>query len=253
MTSCKNIPRRIEIIQKITATKNLTENKKKYSISQKIAHAKPEYKEKQSQVQKIAQNKLETKEKRSKSLTEYHSKPGAEENRSQSLKITNAKPEIKEKRSKAMTKSAARPEVKEKQRKASKESNSRPEVKEKLSIAGKRNWQNPEFIKKMEIRLSIRPNIPETFLMNFLNELFPNEWKYTGDFSFMINGKNPDFIHMDYKKCIEHYGHYWHQNDDPQTRINFFKNNGWDCLIVWQDELNDLITLKNKLLNFTKN
>lgn len=50
----------------------------------------------------------------------------------------------------------------------------------------------------------------EKKLMNILNQNFPNEWKYTGDGSFLIGYKNPDFINCNGKKiCIEVFHNYF--------------------------------------------
>lgn len=78
-----------------------------------------------------------------------------------------------------------------------------------------------------------------------------NEWKFTGDFSFMINGKNPDFTNINgQKKLIELFGDYWHKDDNPQDRIDVFKPFGWDTLIIWERELKDIKQLKRKIFDF---
>jgi hypothetical protein len=118
-------------------------------------------------------------------------------------------------------------------------------------------WRDPEFAMMMA-KASFngnqgKPTKPELFLMQVLNQLYPNEWKYTGDFSFMIGGKNPDFVNVNgQKKCIEHYGDYWHKGDDPQDRINLFKSYGWDCLVIWENELKDFKSLRRKIFDFAE-
>jgi len=77
---------------------------------------------------------------------------------------------------------------------------SKPDVRKKLSEATTKLWKDPNYYKKVQIGLNLFPNKPETIILNILNELFPNEWKYTGDFSFIINGKNPDFTNINGKK-----------------------------------------------------
>lgn len=128
-----------------------------------------------------------------------------------------------------------------------------PRYAEMISKRMKENWADPEFALRMGIAQGITPNKPETVLLNLLNELYPNEWKFTGDFSFMINGKNPDFTNVNgQKKLIEMYGDYWHKDDNPQDRINAFKPFGWDTLVIWEKELKDLATVKVKINEFSE-
>lgn len=114
-------------------------------------------------------------------------------------------------------------------------------------------WKNPTYVNNMLKKLAIRPNKSETIILNLLNDLYPNEWKYTGDFSFMINGKNPDFTNCNgKKKLIELFGDYWHKGEDPQDRINIFKKFGYDTLVIWESELKDINKVKNKIIKFNK-
>ena len=97
-----------------------------------------------------------------------------------------------------------------------------------------------------------RPNRPETFLKTILNEYWPGQWKYTGDFSFMINGKNPDFVNEEQKLVIEFYGDYWYKGDNPVDREEIFAQSGYETMIIWEHELNnelDNVLYKLKLLN----
>ena len=83
--------------------------------------------------------------------------------------------------------------------------------------------------------------------------MYPNEWKYTGDFSFWINGKNPDFVNCNgQKKCIEVFGDYWHRNDNPQDRKDIFKEFGYDTLVIWERELKNYSELKFKIHRFMR-
>jgi hypothetical protein len=142
-------------------------------------------------------------------------------------------------------------ETKQKLRKANLGKKATNETKEKISNASKRNWESLEYADKLRKAWHISPNKAESKLLDLLNELFPGHYKYTGDFSFIINGKNPDFVNINgQKKLIELFGDYWHKGEDPQDRINIFKPYGWNTLIVWEKELNDLPTLVETLINF---
>ena len=125
-------------------------------------------------------------------------------------------------------------------------------------------WQDPEYrkkqlksLKKMLSRKKVLPNKPETFLIELLQKLFPDQWKYVGDFKQWINGKNPDFIHVEQKKIIEMFGDYWHgerkigisNEQHEQERINVFAKEGYETLIIWEHELNHLV---KKIMRFSK-
>lgn len=126
-----------------------------------------------------------------------------------------------------------------------------PQFTEKLRKLGKQRWADPFFQQKMWKALAIKPNKPETILLNLLNQLFPNEYKYIGDFQFFLGGKNPDFMNCNHqKKLIECYGTYWHKNDDPQDRINHFRQYGFETLVIWENELKDRERLVEKLQEF---
>lgn len=111
-------------------------------------------------------------------------------------------------------------------------------------------WQDPEYIAKQRASRNIKPNKAEKKLDKFLQRILPDEYKYVGDFSFMIETKNPDFININgKKKIIELFGDYWHKGDDGKKRAAIFKKYGYDTLIIWEHELKDE-NLKNKIIEF---
>ncbi len=143
------------------------------------------------------------------------------------------------------------------------------ETKEKMSRAGKKRWQNPKYktkqLKAIMEGLDFGPTKPERRLRNGLNKMFPGEYKYVGDGSFWIAGKNPDFINVNnQKKIIELFGDFWHGtkyrllafNDNSSNekhenqRIKHFAKYGFRILIVWERELKNIRQLKKKLLEF---
>ena len=112
-------------------------------------------------------------------------------------------------------------------------------------------WKNPKHIKKMAKALHVTPNKPEAFMLNLLNEIYPGEWKFTGDFSFMINGKSPDFVNCNGKKLIiEFWGDYWHKGEDPKDRANIFKPFGYETLVIWEHELKDVDSVVKRIHEF---
>jgi hypothetical protein len=116
-----------------------------------------------------------------------------------------------------------------------------------------KNWQNPDFVKMMVESWSKRPTQPESELEGLVQLLFPKEYKYNGNFELgiTIGGKIPDFVNVNgKKKAIEMFGDYWHEGEDPQVRIDLFKEYGWDLLVIWEHELKDKDAVIQKILKF---
>jgi len=84
------------------------------------------------------------------------------------------------------------------------------------------------------------PNKPEFHLLSLLDTHFPNEFKYVGNGKVIIEGRCPDFININGKKqVIELLGTYWHSLFDGASRIEHYRQYGFQCLVVWEDELNN--------------
>jgi len=116
-------------------------------------------------------------------------------------------------------------------------------------------WSDPSWAKKtrkaINAALNYKQNKIEIKLENILDEILLNEYKYVGDGQFFLGGHCPDFLNVNgKKKLIELYGDYWHRNDNPQDRIDFFKKYGFDTLVLWESELKDISKIKNKILEF---
>lgn len=122
-----------------------------------------------------------------------------------------------------------------------------------LSRIMKNRYLDLSWVDKWRKSLHLKPNKSEIKLEKTLKEILPDEYKYVGDFSFILGGKNPDFMNVNgQKKLIELYGDYWHNNDDPQERIDFFKQYGFDTLVIWEHELKDIEVLKKNILKFNE-
>lgn len=81
------------------------------------------------------------------------------------------------------------------------------------------------------------PNKSELKLLNILKKASSN-WRFVGNGSFVVEGRCPDFWDGD-GKLVEFWSEYWHQGQDPQERIDFFKKHGYECAVVWGHELKD--------------
>lgn len=125
------------------------------------------------------------------------------------------------------------------------------ETKALISKIAKIRYLDPAYVKKMAKAWNIKPNKPETIILNLLNDLYPGEWKYTGDFSFTINGKCPDFVNCNgQKKIIELFGDYWHRGDNPQDRIDVFSPFGYQTLVIWESELKHINSVIKRIQKF---
>jgi G:T-mismatch repair DNA endonuclease (very short patch repair protein) len=126
-----------------------------------------------------------------------------------------------------------------------------PEACAKMTAALLRNYRDPVHCAKMRAAWNRKPNKPEISLLALLEELYPGEWKYTGDFSMTINGKCPDFVNSNgQKKVIELFGDYWHQGDDPKERAKMFAPLGYTTLVIWQSELKNKKKVVGRIRRF---
>ncbi len=159
--------------------------------------------------------------------------PMSEENkqkRSQSGKISWCNPEVRERRLQGINKL---------------------ETKEKQSEKKKTDWQDSDFVSKQMKARHVKQNKTEKRLENVLIKVLPNEYKFVGHGEVVISGKCPDFININgQKKIIELYGDYWHKGQDPQDRIDVFSKYGYDTLVIWEHELSDMKSLKDKIYDF---
>ncbi|HDM74928.1 MAG TPA: DUF559 domain-containing protein [Deltaproteobacteria bacterium] len=97
-----------------------------------------------------------------------------------------------------------------------------------------------------------KPNKAEKWLGRLINKVCPNEYRYN-DGWFILAGKIPDFVNVNgKKKLIELFGELWHTKEEEEERINFFKQYGWDCLVIWYEELiHNQPKVMEKIYNFT--
>ena len=123
----------------------------------------------------------------------------------------------------------------------------KPEVRFKQLI-NTRKSQTEEWSKNN--KKWMRPNKIEQKLILSMSQ-YNLPYKFVGNFEVVMGGKNPDFIQVNgKKKLIEIYGDYWHRNDNPQKRIDFFKKYGFDTLIIWEKEFDNLEEVIEKIKVF---
>lgn len=133
-------------------------------------------------------------------------------------------------------------------RKKMSEAQNHPDVKKKKSEKAKKLWQNPEFASKVLTAFSQKPNKKELFTLSLIEALIPHKFIYVGRGDVVIGGKCPDFISVDdSKKIIEFFGDYWHDGDNGISRIDHFKQFGYQTLVIRESELSDLPKLLKNL------
>jgi|GEM_PF-4406349 len=119
----------------------------------------------------------------------------------------------------------------------------------------KKIWSDPQW-RDRQVRAIVRgyrfkQTKPEQLMEQLLNELFPGEYVFVGDGRYSIGGKCPDFLNvMGKKKLIEVFGEWHHHDEDPQERIELFRQYGFDCLVIWESELENLNEVAEKLRQF---
>ena len=131
------------------------------------------------------------------------------------------------------------------------------EIEQKRINSIKKNWQNEEYAKKMFKIFAIKPNKPELFLNELLQQNFPNSFKYVGDGKVWFDGFNPDFICNPSKKIIELFGIYWHNRKGMELRdkkrLETFAKYGYKTLVIWDTELKNNNQVIEKINNFIEN
>ena len=130
---------------------------------------------------------------------------------------------------------------------------SNPTILDARSYTSKRLWKEPSYVSIQMKSRGCRPNKAEFQLEKILNNHFPNEWAYVGDGQLIIGGRCPDFTNINGKKeLIELFGNYWHKDENPQNKIDFYKNYGFNCLVIWENELKDENTLIKKITFYNR-
>lgn len=107
---------------------------------------------------------------------------------------------------------------------------------------------DPELTKMRMKALHKRPSKPERKILNLI-ESSNLPFRYVGDGDLIIGKLNPDFVSLHNSKVIEVFGRFYHDPEksffdvdwkrQKEGRIAYFKQFGYDCLIIWDDELGD--------------
>jgi len=185
------------------------------------------------------------------------------------IRSLNYDPNIVERRAKKIKERWADPEYHKRVAMKLRKLGQTPEFRAKMSQINAKRWQDPVWAKRqreatklrwqdsiwvqktMQAR-KVKPTKLEEEFNALLQQYFPNQWEYVGNGQLIVGYKNPDFWDGEHK-LIEIYGDYWHKGDNPQKRINHFRKYGYECLVIWQYELEDTGIVKDKIFQFVSN
>lgn len=115
-----------------------------------------------------------------------------------------------------------------------------PEIRQAISERQLLKWKDPEYAHKVLSTNGVRPNKSEIQCLDYLNSIEPNTWIYVGDGSLMIDGKNPDFWDGG-TRLVEFAGRHWHDESYAVDRVDFFKQRGYACRVIWDYELKEML------------
>jgi len=109
------------------------------------------------------------------------------------------------------------------------------ETRLKKSQTMKLYWVEPDFAKKVLHRRT--PSGPEQ-MFTTLCKKYDLPYQFVGNGELLIGRKNPDFVGtQDEHKLIEIWGERFKLGRNPQDLIDFYKVYGYQCLIIWANEL----------------
>jgi len=234
-----------ELIKKRYESVDYCEKRRESIIKAFESH--PEFKEQRSRAQKNS----------------YKEKPMRRIRQSIAHKKRYKDPDAIERISQAQKKSyKEHPERRERQSKNSRQVYiDNPELRRKQSERAVLNWQNPEYIAKVfgnhKAGLSSKPE-------QIINSLTPENVRYVGngqwhrkitihtkDGQVITKHKCPDFKVTGLNKVIEVHGDYWHKGEDVDALIQAYKDQGIECLVIWEHEIyEDIQAVLNRIADF---
>ena len=131
-------------------------------------------------------------------------------------------------------------------------------------------WQNPQYVKNVADGLQRRPSNEEIHVDMLIQESFPSEFEYNGDYRLgvSIGGKTPDWVHINgQKKVIEYNGCFVHcclqcgyrgfkkhppewTRERDKRKLKTYKKHGFETLVLWGHDSDE--DVKNKVGEFIK-
>lgn len=113
-----------------------------------------------------------------------------------------------------------------------------PKIREHLSQLAKQRVKDPEYMRK--ILSSRRPTGIEQAIIDII-ERYGLPYRYTGNGTFQIGGKYPDFVNTDGRKvAVDIFGDHWHHPGEIPERQAIFAEYGWKLIVIWGHEVKEL-------------
>ena len=135
---------------------------------------------------------------------------------------------------------------------AARRKKSQNRIKRGLSNGNRNPMAKPENVRRWARANALRPNRAERKLNRILAEVCPGEFELNVEGTAIIGNKIPDFVEVNGNRLIELYGDYWHQGEDPQDRMDFFRTFGYETLVVWESELSSESELVQRIRRFVR-
>lgn len=131
----------------------------------------------------------------------------------------------------------------------------------KLSLAHRDKKLTDEHVRNILKSVCNRPNKFETRALNYLNIIYNNKFKYTGDGSLIINHRSADAYAKKLNTIALFHGCYWHlrkygleiteENKRSVEKVDSlpFTSAGYKVIFIWEDELIKISTRLMKRSN----
>lgn len=123
---------------------------------------------------------------------------------------------------------------------------------ERHSEVLKKNWQDPDYRAKMSAARSKqakerwakgnwRNSTRNSKIEYQIAPILAKEgYVHNTDAALVIastkKARIPDFYDESTKRVVEIWGTYWHKDEKPETLVRWYKNQGWSCSVIWEDE-----------------
>lgn len=74
-------------------------------------------------------------------------------------------------------------------------------------------------------------------------------YRHNDDGHTFIAKRVPDFVDIEGRRVFEYFGRFWHPRpEEEQEVIDFYKSYGWECTVLWEDDLHDFLDRHNDLV-----
>jgi len=130
-------------------------------------------------------------------------------------------------------------------------------TKEEMKVRMENSCLSPEAVLKSRKSAKVSPSEPEVWLEVFLGRNFPDLFGYNGDggLDTRVGIRIPDFVRKDgIRQVISVMGGlgYYHFLEDEEAEVVYYREFGYDCLVVWEWECYLWDDLLEKIRSFIR-